>query len=81
LQIPNQAILKDNCIKTQTYHTSVIRDFSRVTATARPIYIPEVAGVTFSDSDFAPVLKFLNPDPEIFQIWESDSGCYRSNRN
>jgi len=26
----------------------------------------EVAGVTFSDSDSAPVPKFLNPDPEIF---------------
>jgi len=25
-------------------------------------------GVTFSDSDSAPVPKFLNPDPEIFQI-------------
>jgi len=33
---------------------------------------PEVAGVTFSDSDAAPVPKFLNtvpdPGPEIFQI-------------
>jgi len=32
----------------------------------------EVAGVTFSDSDSAPVPKFLNPgpdpDPPIFQI-------------
>jgi len=30
----------------------------------------EVAGVTFSGSDSAPVSKFLNPDsgPEIFQI-------------
>jgi len=36
---------------------------------------PEVAGVTFSDCDSAPVPKFLNPcpDPVIFQIWESDS--------
>ena len=44
----------------------------------------EVAGVTFSDS--APVPKFFNPgpDPEIFQIWESDScsdsGYSRGNR-
>jgi len=32
----------------------------------------EVAGVTFSDSDSAPVPKFLNPEPgpgpEIFEI-------------
>jgi len=32
----------------------------------------EVAGVTFSDSDFTPVPKFLNPGPDpvpaIFQI-------------
>jgi len=45
-----------------------------------------VAGVTFSDSDSAPVPKFLNPGPAILQIWESDS-CSdsgynnRSNRN
>jgi len=36
----------------------------------------EVAGVTFSDSDSAPVQKYLNPDPSTdlksFQIWESD---------
>jgi len=50
---------------------------------------PEVAGVTFSDSDSAPVPQFLNPDSgpdtEIFQIWESysssDSSYHRSNRN
>jgi len=40
--------------------------------------VPEVAGVTFSDSDSAPILKVLNPGPdsksgpdpgpEIFQI-------------
>jgi len=32
--------------------------------------LPEVAGVTFSDSESAPVPKFLNPDPgpAIFQI-------------
>jgi len=30
-------------------------------------------GVTFSDSDSAPVPKFLNPGPVIIQIWESDS--------
>jgi len=46
----------------------------------------EVAGVTFSDSDSAPVPIFFNPGPEIFQIWESgscsDSGYnHRSNRN
>jgi len=46
----------------------------------------EVAGVTFSDSDSAPVPKFLNRDPAILQMWESDS-CWdsvynhRSNRN
>jgi len=45
-----------------------------------------VAGVTFSDSDSAPVSKFLNQGPAIFQIWESDScsdcGCnHRFNRN
>jgi len=43
----------------------------------------EVAGVTYSDS--APVPKFLNPGPEIFQISKSDScsdsSCHRSNRN
>jgi len=50
--------------------------------------VAEVAGVTFSDSDSAPVPKFFNPNPgpEIFQMWESDScsgSCYnhRSNRN
>jgi len=58
--------------------------------------VPEVAGVTFSDSDSAPILKVLNPGPdsksgpdpgpEIFQIWESDpcsdSGYnHRSNHN
>ena len=36
-------------------------------------FITEVTGVTFSDSDSAPVSKFLNPGPAIFQIWESDS--------
>jgi len=45
-----------------------------------------VAGVTFSNSDSAPVPKFLNPGPAIIQIWESDSssdsGCnHRSNRS
>ena len=53
-------------------------------------YQPEVAGVTFSDSDSAPVLKFWNPRPDpgpaILQIWESDtcsdSGCsHQSNLN
>ena len=42
--------------------------------------------VTFSDSDFAPVPKFLNPGPAILQIWESDSCSdsgynHRSNRS
>ena len=45
----------------------------------------EVARVTLSDSDSAPVPKFFNPDPEIFQIWESDScsdsGYRRCDRN
>ena len=46
----------------------------------------EVAKVTFSESNSAPVPKFLNPDPEFFQIWESDSCSdfdynHRSNRN
>ena len=45
-----------------------------------------MAGDTFSDSDSAPVPKFLNQGPAILQIWESDScsdsGCNnRSNRN
>ena len=46
-----------------------------------------MAGVTFSDSDSAPVPKFWNPDlgPKTFQIWESDfcsdSTCHRSNCN
>ena len=40
--------------------------------------VSEVA--TFWDS--APIPKFLNPGPAIFQIWESDSGHnHRSNRN
>jgi len=48
----------------------------------------EVTGVTISNSDSAPVPKFLNPsrDTAIFQIWESEScsdcGCnHRFNRN
>jgi len=50
----------------------------------------EVAVVTFTDSDSAPVQKFLNPVPDpvpaILQIWESDSCSdsgynHRSNRN
>jgi len=28
---------------------------------------PEVAGITFSDSDSVPVLKFFNPDSKRFQ--------------
>jgi len=37
------------------------------------IYIAEVCGVNFSDSYFTSVWIFLIPDPEIFQISESDS--------
>jgi len=52
-------------------------------------FLPEVTGITFSDSDYTPVPKFFNlgPDPrsKIFQIWESDScsdsGCIRCTRN
>jgi len=40
----------------------------------------EVAGVAFSDSDPAPVPKFLNPGPEIFDMSESDS-CSDSSYN
>ena len=46
--------------------------------------VVEVAGsgATFSDSDSAPVPKFLDPgpDPAILQIWESDS-CSDSGYN
>ena len=54
------------------------------------VLFPEVAEVTFSDSDSTPVPKFLNsgpdPGPTIFQIWESNSCSesgynHRSNRN
>jgi len=54
------------------------------------VFIAEVAGVIFSDSDSAPVPKFLNPGPHpgpaILQIRESDSCSdsgynHRSNRN
>jgi len=45
----------------------------------------EVAGVTFSDYNSAPVPKFLNRDPEVFRMWESDScsnsSNHRGNRN
>jgi len=30
--------------------------------------VPEVVGVTFSNSDSSPVPKFLNPGPAILQI-------------
>jgi len=52
--------------------------------------VAEVVWVTFSDSNSAPVTKFLNTDlgldPASFQIWESDFCSYssyhhRSNRN
>jgi len=36
--------------------------------TLRQCFVAEVAGVTFSDSDYAPVPKFLNPGPEIFKF-------------
>jgi len=42
--------------------------------------LAEVAGVTFSDSDSAPFPKFWNPDPAIFQIWQSHS-CSDSGYN
>jgi len=49
-------------------------------------FAPEVAKVTVSDSESAPVPKFLNPGPAILQICESDSCSdsgynHRSNRN
>jgi len=44
-----------------------------------------VARVTFSDSDSVPVTEFLNPNPAISKIWESDScsdsSYNRGNRN
>jgi len=46
----------------------------------RSAHISEVAGVTFSDSDSAPVPKFFNPGPAILQIWESNS-CSDSGYN
>ena len=59
-------------------------DLPNITVCCRP----DVAGVTFSDSDSAPVSKFLNPSPgpAFLQIWDSyscsDSGYnHRSNRN
>ena len=38
------------------------------------MFVAEVAGVTLSNPNSAPVPKFLNPDPgpEVFQNWESD---------
>ena len=36
--------------------------------TLRQCFVAEVAGVTFSDSDYARVPKFLNPGPEIFKF-------------
>jgi len=42
--------------------------------------VPEATGVTFSDSYSAPLSKFLNPDPKIFQIWESKSSSISGNR-
>jgi len=54
-----------------------------------PFWKAEVAVVTFSVFDPAPVPKVLNPatgpSPQNFQIWESDScsdsGYHRCNRN
>jgi len=51
------------------------------------VFLTEVAGVTFSDSDSVPVPQFSNPDPRsnFFQIRESDpcsnSGKHRCNRH
>ena len=60
------------------------KDFSLCAATLTRLVtdpiLSEVARVTFSDSDSAPVPKFLNPGPAIFQIWESDS-CSDSGYN
>ena len=75
-----------------TRHQTIctVKSHSRPLATLKIWYycVSEVAGVAFSDSDFAPVPKFLNPgpDPAIFQIWKSDSCSnsgynHRSNRN
>jgi len=54
--------------------------------TEKSLWKAEVAGVTFSDSDSAPVPKFLNPRPAILKVWESDSCSdsgynHRANRN
>jgi len=60
------------------YVNQSLKNWTRCTS-----YMPEVAGVTFSDSDSVPVTKLLNP--EIFQIWKFDScsvsGYHRYNRN
>ena len=37
---------------------------SKISDSAHLCCVSEVAGVTFSDSDSAPVPKFLNPGPE-----------------
>jgi len=40
---------------------------------------PEMAGFAFSDSYSAPLPKFLNPDPMIFQIWKTESSSISGN--
>ena len=47
-------------------------DRSNFMSSAGLHYGAEVAGVTFSDSDSAPVPKCLNSDQAIFHILESD---------
>ena len=63
----------------QNYHIKTTKIFS---VRSSPDPCSPLAGVTFSDSDSAPVTKFLNPDsgPLLFQIWESDS-CSDSGYN
>jgi len=46
---------------------------------------PNATAITLSDSDSTRVPKIFNPNsgagPRFFQIWESDSGNHRCNRN
>jgi len=81
-----RAASAQNFTQWQQATIEITRHAHFVSACSRHIYLAEVAGVTFSDSDSAPVPKFLNPDPAILQIWESDSCSdsgysHRSNRN
>jgi len=82
------AVPMDNFLKAKFTSPANIDEASDLSKFPTPT--PEVAGVTFSDSDSAPVPKFLNldpvPGPAILQIWESDSCSdsgynHRSNRN